>query len=103
MASNKKNLYDREHGQVLERHDLAALRGVITPLVWESGALMLSAPGWAVHNHASGPEPVYELTIQDSPLHLAMDSLMWQEDLEVDPVLLGSHRGFATNRETVAS
>ena len=51
---------------------------------------MLSAPGWAVHNHASNDEPVYELTIQDSPLNIAMDSLMWQEDLKHPARLLGS-------------
>lgn len=65
---------------------------------WASGDIMLSAPGWAIHNHASHGEVVYEITIQDSPLHLAMDSLMWQEDLKQEPVLLGSHRGFETNR-----
>jgi gentisate 1,2-dioxygenase len=69
---------------------------------WKAGDLMLSAPGWAVHNHASGDEPVYELTIQDSPLNLAMDSLMWQEDLKQAPILLGSHRGWDTNRQDVA-
>ena len=56
------------------------------------------APGWAIHNHASGPDPVYELTIQDFPLHLAMDSLLWQEDLKHPPRLLGTSKGFATNR-----
>jgi gentisate 1,2-dioxygenase len=69
---------------------------------WQAGDLMLSAPGWAVHNHASGDETVYELTIQDSPLHLAMDSLLWQEDLRHPASLLGSHGGFATNRQEVA-
>lgn len=69
---------------------------------WSSGDLMLSAPGWAIHNHASHGEVVYELTIQDSPLHIAMDSLMWQEDLKEAPVLLGSHRGFETNRSQLA-
>lgn len=66
---------------------------------WSAGDLMLTAPGWSIHNHASNDEPVYELTIQDSPLHLAMDSLMWQEDLKLPPRLLGSQRGFETNRE----
>jgi gentisate 1,2-dioxygenase len=69
---------------------------------WKAGDLMLSAPGWAIHNHASGDEPVYELTIQDSPLNLAMDSLMWQEDLKHDPILLGSHQGWETNRGELA-
>ncbi len=67
-------------------------------LDWEAGDLMLSAPGWAVHHHASKDQAVYELTIQDSPLHLAMDSLLWQENLRTPPILLGSHRGFTTNR-----
>ena len=31
---------------------------------WKVGDLMLSAPGWAIHNHASHDEPVHELTIQ---------------------------------------
>ena len=65
---------------------------------WKAGDLMLSAPGWAVHNHASNDEPVYELTIQDSPFHLAIDSLLWQENLRREPILLGSHRGWSTNR-----
>ncbi len=65
---------------------------------WSAGDLMLSAPGWAIHNHASGDEPVYELTVQDQPLHLAMESLLWQEDLKKAPSLLGTTAGFDTNR-----
>lgn len=65
---------------------------------WEAGDLMLSAPGWAVHNHASRDEDVYELTIQDQPLHLALGSLLWHEDLRREPKLLGLTNGFATNR-----
>lgn len=72
-------------------------------LEWEAGDLMLSAPGWAVHHHASKDQAVYELTIQDSPLHLALDSLLWQENLRAAPILLGSHRGFATNRNDLGS
>jgi len=69
---------------------------------WKAGDLMLTAPGWAVHNHASHDEPVYELTIQDSPLNLAMDSLMWQEDLGRPYSMLGSSKGFETNRTKVS-
>lgn len=65
---------------------------------WETGDLVFTAPGWMTHNHASGPDPVYEITVQDFPFHLAMDSLMWQEDLRRPPRLLGSHSGFQTNR-----
>ncbi len=68
---------------------------------WKAGDLMLTAPGWAVHNHASDDQPVYELTIQDQPLNLAMDSLIWQEDLKQPPRVLGSQKGFATNRAVI--
>lgn len=69
---------------------------------WKAGDLMLSAPGWAVHNHASYDDYVYELTIQTQPLHLAMDSLLWQENMKEPPALLGSQMGFDTNRKSVA-
>jgi gentisate 1,2-dioxygenase len=65
---------------------------------WKAGDLMLSAPGWGVHNHASYDEPVYELTVQDQPLNIYMESLLWQEDLKHPPALLGSETGFGTNR-----
>jgi gentisate 1,2-dioxygenase len=69
---------------------------------WAAGDLMLSAPGWAVHNHASKNEgPVYELTIQDQPYHIQLESLLWQEELRNPPVLLGVQTGFATNRGEV--
>jgi gentisate 1,2-dioxygenase len=66
---------------------------------WKAGDLMVSAPGWAVHNHASYEgEPVYELTIQDQPLNIYMESLLWQEDLSEPARILGTQEGFATNR-----
>ncbi|MBX3707634.1 MAG: hypothetical protein KF911_13475 [Pseudomonadales bacterium] len=66
---------------------------------WQAGDLMVSAPGWAVHNHASYEgDPVYELTIQDQPLNIFMESLLWQEDLAHPGRILGAHAGFATNR-----
>jgi gentisate 1,2-dioxygenase len=70
-----------------------------TAYEWKAGDLMLSAPGWGVHNHASHDEPVYELTIQDSPLNIAMESLLWQEDLKWPAALLGVQDGFKTNRK----
>jgi gentisate 1,2-dioxygenase len=70
---------------------------------WAAGDLMLSAPGWAVHNHASHDQgPVYELTIQDQPFHLWQESLLWQERLTAEPALLGAQAGFATNREELS-
>ena len=65
---------------------------------WKAGDLMLSAPGWGVHNHASHDERVYELTVQDQPFNIAMESLLWQEDLGLPPAVLGAEVGFATNR-----
>ncbi len=69
---------------------------------WKAGDLMLSAPGWAVHNHATDVGPVYEMTIQDMPFLINTDALLWQEDLKGPISLLGSHAGFETNREKVA-
>jgi len=66
---------------------------------WKAGDLMLSAPGWAIHNHASYDESVYELTIQDQPMNIAMESLLWQESMKAPAALLGAQHGFATNRE----
>jgi gentisate 1,2-dioxygenase len=68
---------------------------------WKAGDLMLSAPGWATHAHAAHDEPVYELTVQDQPLNIAMESLLWQEDLDHPAALLGSETGFGTNRSQV--
>ena len=70
---------------------------------WGPGDLMLSAPGWAVHNHASNDEYVYELTVQDQPLNITMESLLWQEDLKKPAALLGSEPGFETNRGNKAA
>ncbi len=69
---------------------------------WKAGDLMLSAPGWAIHNHATDVGPVYEMTIQDMPFCINTDSLLWQEDLKGPISLLGSHAGFETNRTKVA-
>jgi len=66
---------------------------------WSAGDLMLTAPGWMIHHHASDDEDrVYELTIQDQPLNLAMESLLWQEDLKRPARVLGVDGGFTTNR-----
>jgi gentisate 1,2-dioxygenase len=67
---------------------------------WKAGDLMLSAPGWVVHNHASEDEVVYELTVQDQPLNIVMESLLWQEDMKHPPRVLGTSPGFETNRAT---
>ncbi len=70
---------------------------------WQAGDLMLSAPGWAVHNHASYDDYVYELTVQDQPLNINMESLLWQENLKQPAAVLGAETGFATNRAGAGS
>jgi gentisate 1,2-dioxygenase len=99
------NIVDRPH-----RHTASAInyyfagRGYSTVegkrYEWKAGDLMLSAPGWAIHNHASYEDPVYELTIQDSPLNIWMGSLLWQENLSQPMEALGSTGGFTTNRSS---
>ena len=66
-------------------------------LEWEAGDLHLSAPGWAVHHHGSREQGFCALTIQDHPLHIAMDSLLWQETMQAPILKLGSQQGFQTN------
>ena len=64
---------------------------------WKAGDLMLSAPGWAVHNHASSEQGCNILTIQDHPLQIAQESLIWQEQLKGPIVKLGAEAGIQTN------
>jgi hypothetical protein len=39
-----------------------------------------------------------ELTVQDQPFHIVLESLLWQEDLRKHAVGLGAQAGFSTNR-----
>lgn len=103
MTIRPPKIVDRPH-----RHTSAAInyyfhgtgRSTVEGKVyhWKAGDLMLSAPGWAVHNHASHDEHVYELTIQDQPLNIAMESLLWQESLKMPLAVLGVEEGLGTNR-----
>ncbi|HYL77555.1 MAG TPA: hypothetical protein VEU96_25300 [Bryobacteraceae bacterium] len=103
MCVRPKNIVDKPH-----RHTASAINYYFSgsghsvvegkKYSWKAGDLMLSAPGWAVHNHASHDEDVYELTVQDSPLNIWMGSLLWQEDLTQPLESLGSTGGFTTNR-----
>ncbi len=103
MCVRPKNIVDRPH-----RHSAAAINYYFSgkgfsvvegkKYFWKAGDLMLSAPGWAVHNHASLDEDVYELTVQDSPLNIWMGSLLWQESLDQPIESLGMTGGFTTNR-----
>lgn len=108
MTIRPPNIVDRPH-----RHVSAAInyyfngrgRSTVDGEVheWKAGDLMLSAPGWAVHNHASHDEYVNELTVQDQPLNIIMESLLWQEDLKLPAAVLGAEAGFGTNRRLVSA
>jgi gentisate 1,2-dioxygenase len=103
MCVRPRNIVDKPH-----RHSAAAINYYFSGsgysvvegkrYPWKAGDLMLSAPGWAIHNHASFDEDVYELTVQDSPLNIWMGSLLWQEDLSQPVESLGLTGGFSTNR-----
>ncbi|MBI2726259.1 MAG: cupin domain-containing protein [Polaromonas sp.] len=94
---------DRPH-----RHSSAAINYIMwgegksvvngEKIEWEEGDLHFSAPGWSVHNHASRGQGFMALTIQDHPLHIAMESLLWQETLKEPIHKLGSNKsGIQTN------
>lgn len=103
MCVRPANITDRPH-----RHSAAAINYFFAGsgnticegkrYTWKAGDLMLTAPGWSVHRHASENEDVYELTVQDSPLNIFMGSLLWQEDLSRPVESLGLTGGFETNR-----
>ena len=104
MCLRPKNIVDRPHrhtGAAINYYFAGSGYSIVEKVKypWKAGDLMLSAPGWAVHGHASGPEDVYELTIQDSPLNIWMGSLLWQESLDQPIELLGANEGFTTNRK----
>lgn len=63
---------------------------------WKAGDIMLSAPGWVIHNHATETGATV-LTVQDHPLQIALESLLWQETLKGPIVKLGAERGIQTN------
>lgn len=60
---------------------------------WEAGDLLLSGPSWSEHAHYIGPSGARILTVQDHPLHIGMESLIWQERLDGPILTLGSEPG----------
>ena len=60
---------------------------------WKAGDLLLSAPSWREHAHSPGPEGICVFTVQDHPLHIGMESLIWQEELSGPILTLGSETG----------
>ena len=53
-------------------------------VAWGAGDLMLSAPAWREHANYQKPSPVGNttLTVQDHPLQIGMESLIWQEEID---------------------
>jgi gentisate 1,2-dioxygenase len=60
---------------------------------WGPGDLLLSAPGWREHLHQPGPDGIGVFTVQDHPLHIGMESLIWQEDMTGPILTLGAEAG----------
>jgi hypothetical protein len=57
-----------------------------------AGDIMLSAPGWVIHNHATETGATV-LTVQDCLLQIALESLPWQETLKGPVVELAPSAG----------
>lgn len=60
---------------------------------WGPGDLLLSAPAWREHAHYPSETGMSVYTVQDHPLHIGMESLIWQEDLSGPILALGTEAG----------
>jgi gentisate 1,2-dioxygenase len=61
---------------------------------WAAGDLLLSAPSWSEHAHGwSKTKRCAVLTVQDHPMHIGMESLIWQEKMDGPILTLGSEAG----------
>ena len=60
---------------------------------WRAGDLLLSAPGWSEHAHGVAKMGSNALTVQDHPLHIGMESLIWQERMDGPILVLGAEAG----------
>ena len=72
---------------------------------WEEGDLLFSAPAWSEHAHYHGPNGWTVLTVQDHPMHIAIGSLLWQEDMTGPIYSLGAgegQKGYVSPREVGA-
>lgn len=72
-------------------HGVSEVDGEIVS--WEEGDLLLSAPSWLEHAHYQGAEGLAAYTVQDHPLHIGMESLVWQEEMDGPVLTLGSEQG----------
>ncbi len=64
---------------------------------WKAGDRQFSAPAWSAHRHASGPNGLRALTVQDHPFMIGMDALIWQERVDGPVLRLGGDIGAETN------
>ncbi|MFW0795034.1 hypothetical protein AAFP30_14580 [Gordonia sp. CPCC 205515] len=60
---------------------------------WEAGDLLLSAPAWREHAHYFTETGMSAYTVQDHPLHIGMESLIWQENMDGPILALGLEKG----------
>jgi len=60
---------------------------------WKAGDLLLSGPSWSEHAHYYDEAGAMILTVQDHPLHIGMESLIWQERMDGPILNLGSEAG----------
>lgn len=60
---------------------------------WGPGDLLLSAPSWREHAHYPSETGMSVYTVQDHPLHIGMESLIWQEVMTGPILALGQESG----------
>ncbi|MEE4582754.1 hypothetical protein ACFV27_27040 [Streptomyces antimycoticus] len=85
----------RHSSVAINYHFLGSGKSVVEGHVvdWSAGDLLLSAPGWSEHDHYHGPDGFGVFTVQDHPLHIGMESLIWQEKMSGPILALGSEAG----------
>lgn len=65
-------------------------------ILWGEGDIAYTAPGWSAHANGSLTGGI-SLTLQDHPLQMGLESLIWQEG-EGKPIrLLGAEPGFVSD------
>lgn len=80
-------------------HFIGAGRSIVDgqAFEWEAGDFMLSAPSWSEHAHGSSAKGSSVLTIQDHPMQIGLESLVWQERMDGPILTLGREPGVTGN------